>query len=520
MGKIIEIAINDFSGGMTDEKYLGDFRYARFIGGFDAQTYKNKLIPQRDTESGDNAPTTSLKTNFAIAFDGSSFLLYALGVQSGANNAEVLTKTLGSGAGGLGGNTWAAPSANQGGGGTTTRAYPFVYYRNQAEIYGIQGQYIWAFSPTGTALINQEADLTTSPTNTAQGLVHSKDDICYIPYDNKIASKNGAAAFTVAALTLPTHFYITSICEYGNYLAIAAAPLSGLGNSKVYLWDRDSSLATLSEVIDWGEGELRILEEIDGMLVGISLVGGFSWALKTKHVFRYYAGGTAQVFKEFISENAGVLVSSSSDLLIAKQKVNKELYFIMPTKLNDTRREGIWKVARNKNGEFTVVLDLFANNGTALTSGQFFNFIKVGDYTFIIYNDNAVRVIDKTDDAAASFDTTTCVYESLIFNAGDSSKTKQLVSITIKTEPLVSGGQVTMGYKKNEDTSYTTIFTQSYDSVDLPRNVSHSAVNIESSGAHLPEFKEISFRIGSLGNAVITGFGFQYELLDKDTFLT
>ncbi|GAH30408.1 unnamed protein product, partial [marine sediment metagenome] len=89
------------------------------------------------------------------------------------------------------------------------------------------------------------------------------------------------------------HLYITSICEFGNYLAIGAAPLSGLGGSVVYLWDRDSSLTTLSEIIDFGEGNLRVLEEIDGVLIGISSVGGTSDRFDDKAVFRLVSGNKA-----------------------------------------------------------------------------------------------------------------------------------------------------------------------------------------------------------------------------------
>jgi len=61
-------------------------------------------------------------------------------------------------------------------------------------------------------------------------------------------------------------------------------------------------------------------------------------------------------------------------------------------------------------------------------------------------------------------------------------------------------------YKKDAETSFTTIFTHNTDD-----SLFHEAVNIESSGATLPEFRELSLRIESTGGAVITGYWAQAE---------
>ena len=169
----------------------------------------------------------------------------------------------------------------------------FVFYKKTGLIYGgrgtsaTAGSAIWAYDPTGAATFAESA-LTVSFTSLAQGLVHSKDDILYIPYDNKIA-KNDNGSWTAVALTLPSHLKITSIAEYGNYLAIACAPLSGVGESIVYLWNRDETTTVLSQSIPWGEGNLTILEEIEGYLIGVSYVGTSSLNFEQKAVFKYYA---------------------------------------------------------------------------------------------------------------------------------------------------------------------------------------------------------------------------------------
>ena len=73
------------------------------------------------------------------------------------------------------------------------------------------------------------------------------------------------------------------------------------------------------------------------------------------------------------------------------------------------------------------------------------------------------------------------------------------------TEAMPTAGQIVLSYKADGETSYTTIFTNTTDD-----DVYHEAVNIESSGLTLPEFREISFRIASTGNVVVKGLKFRH----------
>lgn len=498
MGKIYSQTINNFSRGITNDVRVSDTRYAQMIKSFDAHTYAHKLVPFRSSESGDSAASTSQKQAFAIALRSAGvYKLFGLGVISGTARAEVLMKSLSTGGSSdLGDNGWDTPSNNQSSAGSTSFNL-FVYYAKTALIYGARaGTNIWAFDPTSAAVWADSHQALTY-TKIAQGLVHSKDDILYIPYDNKIA-KNNNGSWTVAALTLPTHFYITSICEYGNYLAIACAPLSGFGKSVVYLWDRDATLTTLSESIDWGNGVLQILEEINGYLIGISFVGSSSTALKAKLIFKRYSGGSPVIFQELESETT----FTTSDFPIFKQKENKALYFLLSIKMGGVTHQGLWKVAQNPDGNFLVTMDRNPNNDTALTSGTLQGFIIVGDYVFISYVDSSVYVLSKTDNSANY--NVSATYESL--KLGNLRQNKKLRVAGVMTEAMPTAGQIILKYKKDEETSWTTIFTNTTDN-----NMYHEALNIESSGAELPQFREIQFQILSTGNAVVTGLYYSWE---------
>src|SRR3990167_1457856 len=412
MGLILTKSITDFSLGMTNEPREEDTRYAQLIKNFDAHTYRKKLVPFRSSESGDDAPTTSLKKNFAVALrTGTTYSLYALGVVSGTTRAEILYKDLTTGASNdLDDSAWAAPSANQSAN-TFSWFELFVYYRQTGLIYGgrgtsaTAGTAFWAFSPTGTAFA--ESSLAVTFTNLGQGLVHSKDDILYVPYYNNdgaagaksFIAKNDSGSWTAQALTLPDYLIPVSICEYGNYLAIGCKPTSGIGESVVYLWNRDETTTVLSQSIPWGEGNLTILEEVEGYLIGISYIGIFNATAATnfeqKAVFKYYAGSKPVTFQELTNETT--FDNDPNDIPITKQKVNNYLYFSMKITLHGVIEHGIWKIGRTKSGTFSLVMDrTWNNNVVPVAADEVFSFILVGDYMFIAYEDGGTHDISKT----------------------------------------------------------------------------------------------------------------------------
>ena len=519
MGRILQKQINDFSLGMTNESREPDTRYAQLLKNFDAHTYKRKLVPFRSSEDGDDAGNTSKKKNFCVALrTGTTHSLYALGVKSGATTAEVLYKDLTTGAANdLDDSAWAATGAAakyQSASGATDFNL-FVYYRKVGRIFGAKaGTTIWVYDPAGSADFLEDGtgnSLSLTYTNIAQGLVHSKDDILYVPYDNKIA-KNDNGTWTAVALTLPTHLKITSIAEYGNALAIACAPLSGIGESIVYLWNRDETTTVLSQSIPWGEGNLTILEEIEGFLIGVSYIGIFNATAATnfeqKAVFKYYAGSKPITFKELVNETT--FDNSPNDIPLAKQKVNNYLYFSMKITLNGVIQHGIWKIGRTKSGTFSLVMDRTWNNDVVpVAADEVFSFILVGDYMFIAYSDGGTQDVSKTDDAATF--TATAVYETIILDFDDSSITKKLLSVTVMSEALPAAGQIVVKYKKEAETSFTTILTNTTDN-----SVRKTAINIESSGDQLPTFKELTLRVESTGKAVITGLKIKAEVIFDD----
>jgi len=514
VGQIIETTIDRFDGGIVNDHHDTQENTSRMTSNFDIVTNPHRLTPYHDTEDGHSAASTFRPRNYALALrTGTTYAIYALGVQSGASDAEIQYKALTTGSSNdLDDNGWSTTAANTQTTGATFDEELFVWYPKTQLIYGARtGTHIWTYEPNGGGFSDSAQALTY--TNIAQGLVHSQDDILYIPYDNKVLSNNNGSYNTTAA-TVPTHFVITSICEYGNFLAIGAAPLSGIGNSRVFLWNRDASVTTFSESIDWGEGSLRILEVVDGVLIGISQIGGagagpptFSSGFFTDRViFRVYDQSKGAVqFRELQGGTA------TTQVRIPKQKIDNQLFFTMLIELDGVVRSGVWSIGRhNINSPFALTLETPPNNNTALTTGdQTPAFIIVGDYTFITSVASSTWAVQKTDNTANY--TANSVYESKKYNSGDSSLKKDLIGFTVMTEFLPSAGQIIAEYAIDENigqASWTNILTET-------TNDSISASDV----AGLPkDYKEIAFRIESTGNAEITGFSWKEKITGKRAY--
>ena len=489
------VTINSFGDGITNDPRDPRSNVARSIQHFDAFSRPRKLTPHRSYENGDTSSSTNQIANFLTI--GST--LYGLGIVSGGSAASVLSKT------DFTTQTWSAFQNVNGSARTTADTPFFTYYPKTGKIYGVRGgQYIWAVTVSGPSADASYYDLGASAYSTvSNGLVHSKDDILYFGYNNKIASINNASV-TAAALTLPVGYVITSICEYGNYLAIGCRS-SNNTRSRVFLWDRDSSLTTLSETIDWGEGDLMCLEELGGNLLGLSAQNSANY-FKASIVLRQYTGaGGAEKIAELNSTN------SLGSVALYKQKVKGRFYVPVTVQLDGTNT--IYASAAigraSPSDPFSITFerltcnDSSAGNGVNVQTGIYL----IGDYFFSSYIDNAsAYVMAKTDDAANY--TITSVYETIInqgMDEGDKLLKKQLVSLSAMYESLPTAGQVVAKYKVDGG-AFATVFTETTDGAMASEFVKAGA-NEFTAG------REYEERIESTGGAEITGLVYKYEVL-------
>lgn len=351
-------------------------------------------------------------------------------------------------------------------------------------------------SSTGTGCtigVTTVANTSATISSVAQGLV-AKDDNLYLPYNNILVRVYPSGTVQDQALKLPTNLKITSLTNFGNYLAIGCSSTSTYnGVSKVFLWNLYSP--DVQEVIDWGEGELRILENVEGMLVGITdrYLNNASGAGRGSMIVQGYSGGAPQVLKEvFTSALTGITMP------LSKTVKNNRLFFVAKIKTNDAGteyNEGIWSFGRkNSQYQFALSLDYISEN---ITTSGIQAFGSAGNFFFIAHSGDGS--VDKTNDTAVY--TMTSILETQVLNFGTIDNDKRLDAFKVTFRKMASGESVVLKYKVDDATSFTTIGT-----FDTDGALSHTFTQEELAGVAFKSGREFKFRIESTGGAEITSW--------------
>jgi hypothetical protein len=487
-----DIIVRNFSGGIADSTRKVSPSEFAISKHFDIFTDAQKLTPYRSLEAdtNDGSTATGMKQYFVRDFfyASQSAKLYGLG-QTGAGLTKIVYKddaTTGN---------WTLPASSEGNGAVKNGC--FFEYKDYA--WGFQGTnqiFKWGLL-SGTPTITNTATGGTvgaTITSVAQGVVHNATGYAYLFYNNVIVRLQPDLTITDSARTVPDDLKITSVTNIGSYLAIGCSPKSSFnGNSKVFLWDGSSDL--FAETIDWGEGELRVLEFVEGILIGVTdrYLNNSTGAGRGSMIIQTYSGSSAQVLKEVFTQ-----ALTGKSIPIQKSVKNNRLFWsakIMTNSAGTEYVEGIWSFGRkNANFPYTMTLDIIDENVN--TSG-IQGFGTASNFFFIAHS--ADGSIDKTNDAATYAFTSS--YDSLIYDLGDPTLEKQLNTFTVYTVSLPSGSSVTVKYRFDDDTSYTTIGTYS-----TLGGHSRDFINIESTGDAFPSFREAQFRIESTGGAEIVGY--------------
>jgi len=486
--KISTIKLDKWYGGISDDVRQQTAESFSLSAHFDIFSSPIKMTPYRSNITNDTVNSTSSDMtqfyvrNFCVSPD--TGYLYGLGRERvGSDKIRILVKTDPVG----NGSNWAiSASSTQSDNGTPYRN-TFMPYKNY--LWGIKAPNsgttnkmdLWKYGDLTTgaktmATISADALDNGGNLNTAQGII-GKDDCLYMPYGSKLCKVNTAASVTVAALTLPSVYTITALDLYQNYLAIACKPRTvGSGvTSKIFLWDYVSD--DISEVIDFGEGDLLVMGNLDGILFGISVVSS-TYAITTKTVIRQYAGGTASIVKEI----------PYSALLQMQDKRNNKLFF----SLSDGTSKAIWVIGRRAEGfPFSVTIDRLINGATTVTQLNALKFL--GDYMFASMgtSGNIMRTSDQTAYSYYPY------WISQKLNWGNLQKDKTLRYVNLTHVPLPASASLELQYRINSDTSWTSILTSDVDGAS-----SKDATNQEGNNNRpFPSFKEIQFKIIATGLA-------------------
>ena len=495
------ILIQSFDGGIADDIRAANPNEFAVAHHFDTYSKRHKLTPYRDMENeAGTLGVYAIKSVELFTDSGGTQNLYALGNVSGQTYPQILEKSVNMVTG-----TFATSTTGAGAAGTVI-ATSLRGYAKTNKLYFMKTSgstvIIDSYDPVTDTYVSTVGTISaTSSTGVyPRPFRHPQDDVLYFGAGNIIASLNNTT-FTAAALTLPTGLIITSITDYGIYLAIACAPKNQGEKSYTFLWGRDTSLTTVEETIDAGEGSLLVLENVEGELIGVSSsaqTAGTVVDIAPKIIVRQYSGGFMRSIKEIAWTGSGTPTTLLQNL---KAKKDDKLFFACKQYIENKTVNQLWVVGKNRQGQVFCTPDRLVNNDTALT-GNIDGFDLIGDYLWVAYNGDGS--LKRTDDAANY--TVTAIYESALFNLGESGRKKDLIGVTVMTDFLPAAGQVVLKYKKDEETTFTEIFTLTTDN-----SISYGI-------PFVLEFKEIVFRIESTGGAVITGLKFKAKYKESESY--
>jgi hypothetical protein len=489
------ITINNFSGGLSDDVRESSSNTFVSNKNFDSTTYDHRLVPYGELEAealSSGSITDSLISD--LVRDTSGYL-YIIGrtssgtptgttvfvKDSGTNIAATYTSTA----------TVGASFAR--------RENTFVSYNSNLYWFDSNHNLKKLVLPSTTSTAGTSS-MSSSWTNEVipRPFIHPMDNILYCAVGQYLAKVDNVTYSNISSVILPNYQYASSLTNYGSYLAIATVPSYTGGNSIVYLWDRNTSLTTFSEIINWGEGSLMVLENIGGTLIGVSISdANYTYqstytTTKTKKItVRALSGNQPVIIKE-------IIVSSSISLKNYKCQVNGRLYFGCD---ND---DSLYVVYKNKQGRIIVSKDRYLNNGSVVTTLRGFNII--GDYLFVGF-DTAGNTGNWYRTKVTSSHTFTSYYETNInpnMPVEDRSKKKQLKSISASKGSTT--GTVTLQYSV-DGSAYTSIGTTVSQLVNKMTN--------DYLGNPFEAGYEYQFKIASDAGAEPTELKYSYEILNE-----
>ena len=503
---------NKFDGGFAEDIRTTATDQCESSLNFDVFTNPHRLIPYGDSiaETSDTpAITASQISDINISLIGSSYYFTGIGFESAiSSKANFFTKSALTNGGTLNWETKAisASGAFQQGSG--------VVYKNKMYALCWSGTVYTLFRYDGAGTVTSCGTITDSSLFRARPFVHPLDNKLYIVTGNTISYYDGtnnigtsvATSYSVSTI-LPTGFETTSITDYGSYLAIAMRPLRGTGNSVVYLWGRDATLNTLQGNVDFGEGNLLILENLDNNLFAVIqpqslLNGNVSFTTITnKLIIRKYSGGAVEDMKS-------ITLSVTSTAQLLKVKKSNRLYF------GFSSDDCVYVFGKNKEGQYILTKDRYYFNGTTISS--LYGLSMIGDIlwrSFIAVSGSLATLMRSKVNALGETITyaSTSVYKTTInpsMPIVDRTQLKQLEAVQV-TYVGKANGTIALKYSADGG-AMTTIISEGTTATTEGKEATN-----ESDGTVLASGNEFQFQIESTGGVEILEIKYRYSILNS-----
>jgi hypothetical protein len=314
----------------------------------------------------------------------------------------------------------------------------------------------------------------------------------------------GTGNVPVEMITIPSDQTIVELLDYGELMAIVCT--STTGESKMFIWDGVTTTSFYDRVFI-GRGNVRGASISNGVItVVINSLNNTDFRIK-----KYDGTGFTTSYYYRGRKNTG---GTTKTYVISKVKEYKGyIYFICQgTRPNSAETDNVFMVRYGRKigtqDNFCVYKDF--DFIPTITSGVYADFTIYSDsydnVTFFatVYQDTGA--VMKEIRTGTIYSSQPGIIETGIFTGGDSHIQKRLVGVSTQFSAIPTNGQILLKYKADAETSWTTMAT-----INTVGSLSQETVNVEATGANLPTFKEISFRLELLYATELTGLYIKYE---------
>jgi len=393
-------------------------------------------------------------------------------------------------------------------------------------ISNMQGTYQVIYLDGGNSKVAKYTIATDTMSSTAINLANAKggvvwqgDVYCWSGQD--IYKINATTDALTSMKSVSSEQTIVDLVPYGNLMAVVCT--STTTKSKMYLWDGVST-TTWVEILEIGVGTVSGGALLEGMIV-VAISTPNKRTLKLKG----YNGGQ---FQNLFTYTARLNRAGTYNYILPASKLKTftgYVYFLVTGTKPDGTYAGLYEYAIARYGReepvnpmtFSIykTIDFTSARGVdGQTANNDFTIIEniVGGSTTA---ERSVAALINSDtnkttfflSSSSTYSSQPGVLETVKFGWDDGSIDKQLKSVASYFTGMTGTGGVTMKYKKDEDLTWTTICTDTTSG-----NLTYMTNIVESTGANLPQFKEIQLRIECLDGIELTGYKLKYEELSQN----
>lgn len=482
------VIINRFDGGHADDIRTTETNKSEKSLNFDIFSNPHYLQPY--TDSVQEVVTGQTTTDFQLSDVGfasvasSGNFIIALGqLSSGSANPTFFYKSAIADGFSIGGHGTGSVVNNS-----------LVIYKGEAYCLGYGGGAVTLYKMNGLSTVATIGTISTSVIPLTKPFIHPEDNIMYIIVGNIIQTYDGTTWGSPASTILPNGYTVTSITNWGSYIAFGCQSNLGSENTRAYLWGRDASINTLQGVIDFGEGNLVALENINNVLTAIVVSSIFaSSSIYYRLEARIWSGGAIETV-------SSLTVSSANSAQYRKVRYRNRLYFGLSSD------ESIYVFGKNSVGNYFMSKDHFIFNGVTIGSTIIgMNFL--GDYLYIGFSSQSAS--GQFYRTTAGY-TSTSIYKTTInpnMTVGDRYKDKQLVAVQIAYTGT-SSGTIALKYA-HDGSALVSAISESITSAT--ESVKESTTEID--GDQFESGREYQFQAETTGGIKIKEIRYSYSVL-------